>query len=84
MAANEVVPVSDVCATRILQNLERMSPVVTQSLQGPIRDVMLAAMAACFTEGSLYGAKKIADTLADQMELERSRREDNRNTLRQY
>jgi len=84
MAAVELTPVSDACADRILRNLEQMSPVVTHSLQGPMRDVVLAAMAACFTEGSLYGAKKIADALADEAELARTRREDYRNTLKMY
>lgn len=84
MAAVEISPASDTCAKRILQNLEQMSPVVTQSLQGPMRDVVLAAMAACFTEGSLYGAKQIRDAIYEKENLATQRREDYARTLVRY
>lgn len=84
MATSPAVAESDLCATRILRNLEQMSPVVTQSLQGPMRDVVLAAMAACFTEGSLFGAQQIRNAIYERENLEQQRREDYRRTAEAF
>jgi hypothetical protein len=56
---------ADACAVETLERLERMSPLAAQSLQGPMRSVVLAAMGLCFTEGTIYGAKRIVERVTN-------------------
>ena len=61
MAENRTLSAADACALDTLEHLEKTCPVALQSLQGPMRDVVLAAMGLCFTAGTLWGAKSLAE-----------------------
>jgi hypothetical protein len=64
------VQAADRVAHETLARVEAMSPLATRSLQGPMRDVVLAAMAMCFTEGTVWGAQRMIEGFRDSHRVE--------------
>jgi hypothetical protein len=77
MSVKEKIEAAEACAKQMMEKLAVSAPWVIETMDAPTRQVFLAGMGMAYVEGTVNGA-------AEMLNLETQRREDYRNTLRQY